>query len=170
MILTPAGKTDIAGLRATHGGRFCGAPRPAPRHEGKGIYAGFHPAPRLRELFWEKAPKDPKKPNCMGFRLSNKDSEQVCRRQPCFFVRRTQHRMTASAPRSPTAPPYNRRAAGTPASCTLHAAAHRRHHCAARALHAAHRPNPPAPRRSIETANFLFICKAFQTLSSAYQT
>ena len=36
--------------------------------------------------FLPKSPRDPKKPNCIGFRLSNTDSKQGCRRQPCFFV------------------------------------------------------------------------------------
>ena len=46
---------------------------------------GFTPHPDLGSFFGKKLPKNPKKPNCIGFKLSNKDSEQGCRRQPCFL-------------------------------------------------------------------------------------
>ena len=85
---------------------FYGAPPHAPTME-KGIYArlrlairpcgdciwGFAPCPNRgginptsRSYFGKKNPKDPKKPNWIGFRLSSIDSEQGCRRQPCFYV------------------------------------------------------------------------------------
>ena len=40
---------------------LCGAPRPAPRHEGECICGALPHAP-LRVLFGKKNPKDPKKP------------------------------------------------------------------------------------------------------------
>ena len=46
---------------------------------------GFTPAPDLGFFFGKKNPKDPKKPDWIGFRLSSIDSEQGCRRQPCFM-------------------------------------------------------------------------------------
>ena len=67
----PAGENGMAGLGAPQGDTVIrGAGRPAPRPREKVymrgsasrsdragiIYAGFHPAPGLRELFWEKAP------------------------------------------------------------------------------------------------------------------
>ena len=84
---------------ASQGERFCGAPRPAPRHEGdrymwgaaphpdRGEYiCGVSPRAPTRGLFSPKVPETRKKPNCIGFRLSSIDSEQGCRRQPCYFV------------------------------------------------------------------------------------
>ena len=49
------------------------------------IYAGFRPAPHLGSFFGKKLPKNPKKPNWVRYILSNIDSEQGCRRQPCFL-------------------------------------------------------------------------------------
>ena len=46
---------------------------------------GFTPHPDLGSFFGKKLPKDPKKPNCIGFRLSSIDSKKGCRRQPCFL-------------------------------------------------------------------------------------
>ena len=46
---------------------------------------GLRPMPHLGSFFGKKLPKDPKKPNCIGFRLSSIDSKQGCRRQPCFL-------------------------------------------------------------------------------------
>ena len=46
---------------------------------------GFTPHPDLGSFLGKKLPKDPKKPNCIGFRLSSVDSEQGCRRQPCYL-------------------------------------------------------------------------------------
>ena len=88
---------------ASHVCGFCGASRPAPRHEGiymrgfaphpdrEPLYMGLRPMPHLGIFFGKKIPKNPKKPNCIGFKPSNTDSEQGCRRQPCFFARRRQH-------------------------------------------------------------------------------
>ena len=45
---------------------------------------GFTPRPDSR-TFLPKSPRDPKKPNWVRFNLSNKDSKQGCRRQPCFW-------------------------------------------------------------------------------------
>ena len=42
--------------------------------------------PHLGIFFGKKIPKNPKKPNRIRYRLSSIDSEQGCRRQPCFFV------------------------------------------------------------------------------------
>ena len=42
--------------------------------------------PHLGIFFGKKLPKNPKKPNCIGFRLSSIDSEQGCLWQPCFYV------------------------------------------------------------------------------------
>ena len=50
-------------------------------HAGNYIW-GFAPYPNRGGM----NPRDPKKPNCMGFRLSNIDSEQGCRRQPCYLL------------------------------------------------------------------------------------
>ena len=66
---------------------------------------GVHPT--SRSYFGKKNPKNPKKPNCIGFRLSSKDSKQGYRRQPCFCVRRT--RCGAATARRPTRPPPHRR-------------------------------------------------------------
>ena len=46
---------------------------------------GLRPMPHLGIFFGKKLPKNPKKPNCIGFRLSSIDNEQGCRRQPCFL-------------------------------------------------------------------------------------
>ena len=72
------------GLRAPQWIRYSGAPRPAPRHERTELYMGLRPKPHSR-TFLPKSPRDPKKPNCIGFRLSNKDSEQGCRAAALFF-------------------------------------------------------------------------------------
>ena len=74
-----------------------GAPRPKPRHEGEGFYGasphtptenhyiwGFAPSPDSR-TFLPKSPRDPKKTNWIRYILSSIDSEQGCRRQPCFL-------------------------------------------------------------------------------------
>ena len=45
---------------------------------------GFTPHPDLGSFFGKKLPKNPKKPDCIGFKLSNGDSEQGCLWQPCF--------------------------------------------------------------------------------------
>ena len=42
--------------------------------------------PHLGIFFGKKIPKNPKKPNRIRYRLSSIDSEQGCRRQPCYFV------------------------------------------------------------------------------------
>ena len=103
---------------------FYGAPPHAPTME-KGIYArlrlairpcgdciwGFAPCPNRgginptsRSYFGKKNPKDPKKPNCIGFRLSSIDSEQGCRRQPCFMF--GAHSAAPQPPRCPTRLPF----------------------------------------------------------------
>ena len=84
--MRPQGETVFAGLRAPPpdtGTIFMGL-RPKPRH-GRRFKWGFAPHPDLGSFFGKKLPKDPKKPNCIGFRLSSVDSEQGCRRQPCFM-------------------------------------------------------------------------------------
>ena len=54
--------------------------------------------------FLPKSPRDPKKPNCIGFRLSSVDSEQGCRRQPCFMF--GAHSAAPQPPRCPTRLPF----------------------------------------------------------------
>ena len=68
----------------TYGKGICGAlpHTPPPDH----YIWGFAPNPDLGNFFGKKFPKNPKKPNWMGFRLSSIDSKQGCRRQPCFCV------------------------------------------------------------------------------------
>ncbi len=56
---------------------------PHPIHET--LYMGLRPKPHSR-TFLPKSPRDPKKPDWIGFGLSNRDREQGCRRQPCIFV------------------------------------------------------------------------------------
>ena len=59
---------------------------------------GFTPHPDSR-TFLGKSPRDPKKPDCIGFRLSNVDSEQGCRTAALLFARRE-----PSAPQPPADP------------------------------------------------------------------
>ncbi len=59
--------------------------------------------PTSRSYFGKKNPKDPKKPNCIGFRLSSIDSEQGCRRQPCFLFG-ADSTAPAPTPRAPASP------------------------------------------------------------------
>ena len=68
------------------------------------VFMGLRPKPHSR-TFLPKSPRDPKKPNCIGFRLSSIDSEQGCRRQPCFLFGADS---TAPAP-TPRAPAMPRR-------------------------------------------------------------
>ena len=110
---------------------FYGAPPHAPTME-KGIYArprlairpcgdciwGFAPCPNRgginptsRSYFGKKNPKDPKKPNCIGFRLSSIDSEQGCRRQPCFLFGADS--TAPHPPRRPARPPCHAASAAT---------------------------------------------------------
>ena len=49
------------------------------------LYMGLRPMPHLGIFFGKKIPKNPKKPNRIRYRLSSIDSEQGCRRQPCFL-------------------------------------------------------------------------------------
>ena len=65
---------------------------------------GFTPHPDLGSFLGKKLPKDPKKPNCIGFRLSSVDSEQGCRRQPCFMF--GAHSAAPQPPRCPTRLPF----------------------------------------------------------------
>ena len=77
-----------------------------PHPDREPLYMGLRPMPHLGIFFGKKIPKNPKKPNCIGFKPSNTDSEQGCRRQPCFFARRRQHgTATAPTPRAPAVPP-----------------------------------------------------------------
>ena len=46
---------------------------------------GLRPIPHSG-TFLGKSPRDPKKPDCIGFRLSNVDSEQGCRTAALLFV------------------------------------------------------------------------------------
>ena len=103
---------------------------PTPRPREKGIYArlrlalrpcvvymrGFTPHPDSR-TFLGKSPRDPKKPDCIGFRLSSVDSEQGCRRQPCFMF--GAHSAAPQPPRCPACPPHPHPPQGS------HARAHR---------------------------------------------
>ena len=104
------------GLRPA-GNSIGGAGRPAPRHKRRYICGvsprtltenhyiwGFAPCPDLGSFFGKKLPKDPKKPNCIGFYLSNNDSEQGCRRQPCFMF--GAHSAAPQPPRCPTRLPF----------------------------------------------------------------
>ena len=56
----------------------------APHPDREPLYMGLRPKPHSR-TFLPKSPRDPKKPNWVRFNLSNKDSKQGCRRQPCFW-------------------------------------------------------------------------------------
>ena len=56
-----------------------------PHPDREEIYAGRCPAPHLGSFFGKKLPKNPKKPNRIRYRLSSIDSEQGCRRQPCYL-------------------------------------------------------------------------------------
>ena len=73
---------------------------------------GFAPCPNRggvyptsRAYFGKKIPKNPKKPNRIRYRLSSIDSEQGCRRQPCFYVRRTRCGTATAPPHLPAIPP-----------------------------------------------------------------
>ena len=61
--------------------------------------------PHLGIFFGKKIPKNPKKPNRIRYRLSSIDSEQGCRRQPCFYVRRTRCGTATAPPHLPAIPP-----------------------------------------------------------------
>ena len=67
----------------------CPTPRPWEKEYILGsasepLYMGLRPKPHSR-TFLGKSPRDPKKPDWIGFYISNNDSEQGCRRQPCFM-------------------------------------------------------------------------------------
>ena len=109
-----------------------GAPRPKPRHEGRFLW-GFAPYPDREPLymglrpkphsgtFLPKSPRDPKKTNWIRYILSSIDSEQGCRRQPCFFARRRQHgTATAPTPRAPAVPPAPAARRAAPHSPVVH--------------------------------------------------
>ena len=68
---------------------------PHPIHET--LYMGLRPKPHSR-TFLPKSPRDPKKPDWIGFGLSNRDREQGCRRQPCFFVWKSISNFVVSLP------------------------------------------------------------------------
>ena len=65
---------------------------------------GFTPHPDLGSFFGKKLPKNPKKPDWIGFYISNNDSEQGCRRQPCFMF--GAHSAAPQPPRCPTRLPF----------------------------------------------------------------
>ena len=92
------------GLRAPQWIRYSGAPRPAPRHERRELYMGLRPMPHLGFFFGKKNPKNPKKPNWIRYILSSIDSEQGCRRQPCFMF--GAHSAAPQPPRCPTRLPF----------------------------------------------------------------
>ena len=110
----------MAGLRAPQGKRHSGAGRPAPRHEGRflwgfapcpdrePLYMGLRPKPHSR-TFLPKSPRDPKKTNWIRYILSSIDSEQGCRRQPCFLFG-----ADSTAPRPPLRPDAPRARRATP--------------------------------------------------------
>ena len=93
------------GLRAPQWIRYSGAPRPALRHERRELYMGLRPMPHSR-TFLPKSPRGPKKPNRARYILSNIDSEQGCRRQPCFMF--GAHSAAPQPPRCPTRLPFVR--------------------------------------------------------------
>ena len=117
---------------------------------------GFTPHPDSR-TFLGKSPRDPKKPDCIGFRLSNVDSEQGCRTAALLFARREPsapqpprcHACLPSLPR----PPFLPRSLCAPHICTARA----------RTIHAqpesdTHRPRPPSrpnPRPCVHPAKVL---------------
>ena len=158
---------------ASHVCGFCGASRPAPRHEGiymrgfaphpdrEPLYMGLRPMPHLGIFFGKKIPKNPKKPNCIGFKPSNTDSEQGCRRQPCFFARRRQHgTATAPTPRAPAVPPASAARRAAPHSPVVHPTL--------TVVPSVIAPSPrtsrasQSPHRSFETAGFQFFTKHFK--------
>ena len=149
-----------------------------PHPDREPLYMGLRPMPHLGIFFGKKIPKNPKKPNCIGFKPSNTDSEQGCRRQPCFFARRRQHgTATAPTPRAPAVPPAPAARRAAPHSPVVHPTLTvvpsviapslrllaRRSPCPALTARRTVR-NRSSPRRSSETADFQFLCKAFQTL------
>ena len=74
-------------------------PHPDRRWYGHRPYpdrGGIHPTSRA--CFGKKRPKNPKKPNCGGFILSSIDSEQGCRRQPCFVFWQSNSNFIVSLP------------------------------------------------------------------------
>ena len=92
-----------------------------PHPDREPLYMGLRPIPHLGIFFGKKLPKNPKKPNCIGFKPSNTDSEQGCRRQPCFFARRRQHgTATAPTPRAPAVPPAPAARRAAPHSPVVH--------------------------------------------------
>ena len=78
----------MAGLGAPQGDTVIrGAPPRAPTV--RELYMrGFTPHPDLGSFFGKKLPKNPKKPDCIGFRLSSIDSKQGCRTAALLFVER----------------------------------------------------------------------------------
>ena len=74
---------------------------PHPIHET--LYMGLRPKPHSR-TFLPKSPRDPKKPNWIRYILSSIDSEQGCRRQPCFMF--GAHSAAPQPPRCPTRLPF----------------------------------------------------------------
>ena len=150
-----------------------GSPPRAPTW-GKGLYArlclalrpcgnyiwGFAPCPDSR-TFLGKSPRDPKKPNRIRYNLSNGDSEQGCRRQPCFFARRRQHvTATAPTPRAPAVPPAPAARRAAPHSPVVHPTL--------TVVPSVIAPSPctsrasQSPHRSSETADFQFFTKHFK--------
>ena len=146
---------------------------------GKVYMRGFTPHPDLGSFLGKRSLRTRKKPNCIGFKPSNTDSEQGCRRQPCFFcsAHTKQHRnrplvhrssRTSSSPPAPAASAYrtvrsDRRDRRPPA-----------HHTVSRT-----RPNAPVVRRffrthagitrtrsslrrNFETADFQLFAKRFK--------
>ena len=87
-------------------------PHPDRRWYGHRPYpdrGGIHPTSRA--CFGKKLPKNPKKPDRIGFYLSNKDSKQGCHTAALFLcsAHTVRHRIIAPTPHSPTAPPAPRR-------------------------------------------------------------
>ena len=71
----PRRENDFAGLGAPQGIRTSRGSAPRPPTWGM-IFMGLRPIPHLGSFFGKKLPKNPKKPDCIGFRLSSIDSEQ----------------------------------------------------------------------------------------------
>ena len=110
---------------------------------------GLRPKPHSR-TFLPKSPRDPKKPNWIRYIPSSIDSEQGCRRQPCFMF--GAHSAAPQPPRCPTClpfvphPPFLQRPLCAPRICTVRARIRRPSAPAARSPNPlrTHRPRHPS--------------------------
>ena len=67
LALRPCGNY-ICGVSPRRENDFAGLGAPHPDMRGK-VFMGLRPMPHLGSFFGKKLPKNPKKPNCIGFRL-----------------------------------------------------------------------------------------------------